>query len=82
MEKIALSGKPTRPEILSLLAHIARTPVAGIREETLLRADLKMDSLNALDLLVSLEERYAIVVPQAEAAQFKSVADIFRHLGI
>lgn len=82
MDKIALSTKPSRPEIVTLLAQISKTPAASIRDETLLRGDLKMDSLNALDLLVSLEERYAIVIPQAEAAKFKTVSDVYRQLGI
>lgn len=48
-----------------------------IRDEALLFDDLGLDSLDAVDLIVSLEAAFDGRVPEAEAKKVKTVADVY-----
>ncbi|MCF0150531.1 MAG: acyl carrier protein [Firmicutes bacterium] len=55
--------------------------VTGIDEEKILpQADLKMDlqidSLDAVEIGMALEEEYSITIPQEELENFRTVTDI------
>lgn len=45
-----------------------------------LREDLGADSLDALELIMSLEEEYGMTIPDEEAQKLKTVADIVNYI--
>ncbi len=47
-----------------------------IRMDTNLMKDLEADSLDAVEIIMAIEEEYDIEVPDEEAEQFTTVADL------
>lgn len=45
-----------------------------------LREDLGADSLDALELIMSLEEEYGMAIPDDEAAKLKTVEDVVNYI--
>ena len=63
-------------EILSPLARLARMPATKIHRESRLDADLGLDSLTRLDLLMLLESRLGQTIPEAMVANLQTVNDV------
>ncbi len=67
----------TREEVLELIrAHVAselEVDAARIDEETRFKEDLEADSLDLVELVVELEDRYGIRIPDEEAARILTV---------
>ena len=60
--------------------------VSGVARETItpdkdLVADLGIDSPRALRLLVELEEKLSIEIPDEDAAKMSTVADVYEYVG-
>lgn len=68
---------PRRDEVFDLVRnHLAEelaVDAAGIEEATLLREDLEADSLDLVELLLELEDRYGIRIPEERAAEIATV---------
>ena len=73
-------AKPSHDDILQIISLITRKPVASIRPESALRGDLAMDSLAALDLLVTIEEKYGLVIDQEKAGAFVTLKDVLAYI--
>lgn len=67
-------------EVRDILAKVAGTPADEIKPEMDLVGGLGIDSPKALQLLVSLEERFDIEIEDDDAAKLDSVDDILRYL--
>lgn len=80
MEITALR-KPTHDEIVDIISRIARLKKDRIKLESKLRTDLGLDSLLSLELLVTLEEQYGLVIEQDAASQFQTLQDLIDHVG-
>lgn len=52
----------------------------GITMETSLMNDLEADSLDAVEIIMALEDEYDIEIPDEEAESFKSIGDICRYI--
>ena len=65
---------------LRILSEISGKPVAELRPEQDLVADLGIDSPKALKLLVELEDRLEIEITDEEAARMTTVGDILERL--
>ena len=73
----AEQGSENIPEdILTPLAGLARMPANQIRGESRLDADLGLDSLTRLDLLMLLEFRLGQTIPEAMVANLQTVNDV------
>jgi acyl carrier protein len=48
-----------------------------VKPESNLEADLHMDSLDAVELVMALEDEFAVELPDAECEQVATVADLF-----
>ena len=75
-------SKPTKQDIVKILSLITKLPESSITTTASLRGDLAMDSLAALDLLVSIEEQFGIVIPQEKAGDLKTLQDVLNFLEI
>ena len=72
----------TSDEVLALtrehLADALRVDPGRIHEETRFREDLQADSLDLVELLVELEDRYGVRIPDEEAARIRTVGEAVR----
>ena len=67
----------TRDEVLELarehLVDVMRVDPARVHEDTRFKEDLGADSLDLVELLVELEDRYGVRIPDEEAASILTV---------
>lgn len=66
--------------VKALLAKQLRISEDKITPEASIMKDLGADSLDILQLLMSIEEDYGIVIPDEELASFGTVGDIVAYL--
>lgn len=48
--------------------------------ETSLMKDLEADSLDAVEIIMALEDEFGIEIPDTEAENFKSIGDIVKYI--
>lgn len=63
-------------KVRDMLVHQLRLKNVEITPESRIKEDLGADSLDVLQMLMTLEEDYGIVIPDEKLAEFKTVADI------
>ncbi len=68
-----------RQAALEVIARIAGKDAADLRLEHHLVADLGIESPQALQLLVELEERFGVEISDEEAAALETVGDILEY---
>lgn len=69
----------TQNEIAVLVAEVSGIPL-NVDPEADLYLDLGVASIHALQLLLELEERYAIRIPDEEFVESSSIAKITQHI--
>ncbi len=67
-----------------IVAHVNKTlteefevPAANLSPDKRLREDLELDSLDAVDMIVALEQGLKIRVDEEQAKQIRTVGDIY-----
>ncbi len=69
----------TREEVTALvrehLAEELELDIERITEQSRFKEDLDADSLDLYELVMELEDRYGVAVPEEDAAQIKTVGD-------
>ena len=69
----------TRDEVMELVrAHLAEeleVDAAEISEVTRFKEDLDADSLDLYELVMELEDRYGVSIPEEQANRIKTVGD-------
>ena len=66
-------------EFKKLVAEkFSKTPDA-ITEETRIMEDLGADSLDMVDLLMTLEDDYGVVIPDEEAQEIRTVGEVYKY---
>lgn len=54
--------------------------VKGITMETSLMKDLEADSLDAVEIMMALEDEFGITVPDEDAEKFRNIGDIVKYV--
>ena len=67
-------------EIRESLAAQLNIPIANITGDSRLIEDLKADSLDLVELIAGLEERYGIEIPEEDMPKIKTVSDIVTYV--
>lgn len=67
-------------KIRSLLAQHFDVSEDSITEDTCIMEDLKADSLDVVDMLMTLEDEYDISIPDDVAQDMKTVGDVASYL--
>lgn len=67
-------------DVKKLLAKQLRIDENTITLESKIKDDLGADSLDILQILMTLEEDYGIVIPDEELATFENVSDIVEYM--
>lgn len=65
-------------KIKDLIAKQLNKPVDEVTEEKEVVKDLGADSLDVVEMLMSLEEEFNITVPEEDAVNIKTVGDIVK----
>ena len=66
----------TAEDTLQILSEVCRVAVDELTPEKHLTQDLDLDSVLAMDLLMTLEERLATDISEVEAAKLVTVGDV------
>ncbi len=73
-----------REEVKRLIAELTERDVSEITDTALFVDDLGVDSLMAIEVMVALDKRYKIDIPEAEFNKIKNVDDsvavVMKHL--
>lgn len=67
-------------EIRAILAAVAGVDPVRVTPEKSLAIDLGIDSLTMVKLVVAVEDRFGVILPDEECAHFTSVGDLLTHL--
>ncbi len=67
-------------KIQSIIAEQLGVDVDDISMETSLIKDLEADSLDAVEIIMSIEDEFGIEIPDEEADQFKLVGHIVKYV--
>ena len=67
-----MSDETVAERVIRVIAKNKKVPPESLRPETKFE-ELNMDSLDALNLIFSLEEEFDISIPNEQAVQMKSV---------
>lgn len=65
-------------KIIELIAKQLNKPIDEVTEEKEVVKDLGADSLDVVEMLMSLEEEFNITVPEEDAVNIKTVGDIIK----
>jgi len=67
-------------EFRALVAEKFDADVEGVRREAAFIADLGADSLDMIQVLMELEDRYQIAIPETEATRLVTVGDAYDYV--
>lgn len=67
-------------DLVDIIQENFSTGGREITKDTLLREDLELDSLDAVELSLEIENVAGKQIPDGEFANFKTVGDIFNYL--
>lgn len=62
--------------LISMIADRFSVPVSAVSGKTNFQQDLHLDSIDSLELIMSLEDIYDISVSDADAAKLRTVDDV------
>ncbi|HIV01121.1 MAG TPA: acyl carrier protein [Candidatus Caccopulliclostridium gallistercoris] len=65
-------------KVKSLIASQLNIPVEKVEDSSRLVEDLGADSLDIVEMLMTLEEEFGISIPDEETANMKTVAEIVK----
>ena len=65
-------------KVREIIAEQLEVDKEDISMDTSITKDLEADSLDAVDIIMALEDEYGIEIPDETAEEFKTVGDIVR----
>ena len=78
MEKV--DEKKLMDEVCSAIAKQLRKPIAEITATKNLKEDLNADSLDLVELMMNLEERYNITIADEDLTSLKTIQDVVTYI--
>lgn len=66
--------------IKDILSKQLRVDINSITEDTRIVDDLGADSLDVVEMLMTIEQDYGVIVPDDVIATFKTVGDVARYI--
>ena len=67
-------------KIINLIAEKLGKKVADIKPDSRLVEDLGADSLDVVEMIITLEDEFGITLPDEEVANMKTVADVTKYI--
>jgi len=75
MDKKELTAK-----VCDMVAKQLRKPVETVTVDKKLKEDLGADSLDVVEMMMGLEEKYGITIPDEELMNMKSIGDVVNYI--
>ena len=70
----------TSEKLIELIAKQFKKDPSTINEDTRIIEDLEADSLDRVEMLMTLEEDYGISIPDDEVQEIKTVGDVKKYI--
>ena len=70
----------TSEKLIELIAKKFKKDPSTINEDTRIIEDLEADSLDIVEMLMTLEEDYGISIPDDEVQEIKTVGDVKKYI--
>lgn len=67
-------------QVAEIIAHDFHVKAESITLATRLREDLNVDSLDAVELIMTLEDKFGISIADSDATALKTVGDIVKYI--
>ncbi|NLO21889.1 MAG: acyl carrier protein [Syntrophomonadaceae bacterium] len=67
-------------ELKKIIAEIKDIPEADIKPESSFAEDLEADSLDIVEMLMLLEEKFNIQIPEEDSEKMKKVEDVVKYV--
>jgi acyl carrier protein len=74
-----MAHEETLAGITEVLAAVASVDSSQVTPEKTL-AELGLDSMATLEVIVAVEDRFGLIIPDDEWARFRTLGDIVRHV--
>lgn len=72
--------KKLNDEVCQAIAKQLRKPIAEVTATKKLKDDLNADSLDLVELMMNLEERYSITIADEDLAGLKTIQDVVNYI--
>ena len=76
----ALHNGVTKDEIIEMIHEQFDVPVERIKTEESLLLDLGVDSLDVIELIMNIEEKYSVEIPDELAEKIHNIGDIISYV--
>ena len=79
--QISLKTQELEKEIKEIVSKVARVDESGIKNDTKIRDELGLDSLNAMEILAAIEVRFGITIDEAkvfDVITFKDLSNLVK----
>jgi acyl carrier protein len=80
IKKIIIGGNKMFEQLADLIASELSVSRSTITRSTHLQDDLGADSLDAVELIMSIEDKFEVSIPEDVASNLKTVGDIMNFL--
>ena len=70
----------TFEKVRDIICDQLSVPEERVEKETHLMKDLEADSLDAVEIIMAIEDEFKIEVPDEDAEKFQSVGDIVKYI--
>lgn len=67
-------------KVKNIIAEQLDAEVENITMETSMMKDLDADSLDAVEIMMALEDEFGVTIPDEDAESFKNIGDIVTYL--
>ena len=74
------STKKASGEIVAMMAKQLKKDLGAITPDKRIKEDLNADSLDIVELIMSIEDKYGISVPDEAALEIKTVGDLVAYV--
>ena len=73
---------PIESEVIAIVAATLRVERSGITRDASLEDDLGADSLDWVSLIMALEDRFAVDIPDEDAAELRTVKQVTDYVSL
>lgn len=73
---------PIESEVIAIVAATLRVERSGITRDASLEDDLGADSLDWVSLIMALEDRFAVDIPDEDAAELRTVKQVTDYVAL
>lgn len=66
-----------RKEVKKLVSEVTKVPEKDLKEDVSFVDDLGIDSMMALEVIVALEKKYRVIIPEEKISAVRSMNDVY-----